>query len=296
MPISSPIARMLVCFGLALCVTVPNALAEDKVLAVIGSEKVTQDDFKAFSNAVPEQYRDLYDNPQRQKETLEYVVNVFALAEAAEREGLDKSETFKRLTRFLEKDLLARMYLEKKGKDVPEPTEAEAEAYFKENVDKFSVPQSVHLRHILVKTEDEAKKALGRLKKGEEFDVVAAEVSICPTKTRGGDLDWLIEGQLEKPLEEKAFEMKKGEVAGPVKTRFGYHILMLEDKKAARKTSFDEVKDYLMEQLKYQRQQEHYEQVAKKQREKLGVKVNAPRLPAFGKDKDTKETGTGPTK
>jgi peptidyl-prolyl cis-trans isomerase C len=70
--------------------------------------------------------------------------------------------------------------------------------------------------------------------------------------------------------------MKKGQIEGPVKSKFGYHILYLEDKKPAEEASFDQVKDYIIEQLKYQKQQEQYEKLADSLRKKMNVQILLP--------------------
>jgi peptidyl-prolyl cis-trans isomerase C len=129
------------------------------------------------------------------------------------------------------------------------------------------------LHHILLKTEAEAKKALDRVKKGEKFGDVATQVSICPSKAKGGNLDWLPKGSLVKEIEDVAFTMKNGEIKGPVQSKFGYHILLLEDKKPAQESSYDQVKDYIIEQLKFQKQQEQYEKLAESLRKKMNVQV-----------------------
>jgi peptidyl-prolyl cis-trans isomerase C len=83
----------------------------------------------------------------------------------------------------------------------------------------------VHCAHILVKTEKEVNKVLDRLKKGEKFSAIAKDVSICPSKKRGGDLGTFGRGQMVKEFETAAFALDKGQISGIVKTQFGYHIL-----------------------------------------------------------------------
>jgi peptidyl-prolyl cis-trans isomerase C len=83
----------------------------------------------------------------------------------------------------------------------------------------------VHCAHILVKTEKEVNKVLDRLKKGEKFSAIAKDVSLCPSKKRGGDLGTFGRGQMVKEFETAAFALDKGQISGIVKTQFGYHIL-----------------------------------------------------------------------
>ena len=83
----------------------------------------------------------------------------------------------------------------------------------------------IHCAHILVKTEKEANTVLERLKKGEKFSAIAQDVSLCPSKKRGGDLGTFGRGQMVKEFEKAAFDLQKGQVSGIVKTKFGYHII-----------------------------------------------------------------------
>ena len=83
----------------------------------------------------------------------------------------------------------------------------------------------VHCAHILVKTEKEVNTVLERLKKGENFSAIAKDVSLCPSKKRGGDLGTFGRGQMVKEFENAAFVLEKGQISGIVKTQFGYHII-----------------------------------------------------------------------
>lgn len=89
--------------------------------------------------------------------------------------------------------------------------------------------KEVKASHILVKTEDEAKRILEELKKGASFAKLAQEKSECPSKKKGGDLGWFGRGKMVPEFEKAAFALKKGELSGIVKTKFGYHIIKVTD-------------------------------------------------------------------
>ena len=83
----------------------------------------------------------------------------------------------------------------------------------------------IHCAHILVKTEKDARTVIDRLNQGEKFSKVAGEVSLCPSRKRGGDLGTFGRGRMVKEFEQAAFVLQKGQISPVVKTQFGYHII-----------------------------------------------------------------------
>ena len=167
----------------------PTMAKSDQVLAKIGNQTITDADLEALASAVPERLRYLYLTPEGRQQTLDYIINIYVMAAEAQKQGIDKDPKFQKVLAFTQKDLTARKYLEKTSKGIVEPTEKEARDYFDKNAALYGTPESVHLRHILVKTEKDAKDVLKQLKKGAKFPDLASKVSTCPSKTVGGDLD-----------------------------------------------------------------------------------------------------------
>ncbi|MBW2978107.1 peptidyl-prolyl cis-trans isomerase [Candidatus Woesearchaeota archaeon] len=89
--------------------------------------------------------------------------------------------------------------------------------------------RKINASHILVKTESEANVILYDVKHGKDFAEVAKEKSLCPSKKNGGSLGWFGRGQMVKEFENVCFTAKKGDIIGPVKTQFGYHIIKIDD-------------------------------------------------------------------
>jgi len=83
--------------------------------------------------------------------------------------------------------------------------------------------------HILVKTEEQAKELLRKLNLGESFEKLAQEFSQCPSRKRGGSLGEFGRGQMVREFEKAVFSAKKGQIIGPIKTQFGWHIIKVED-------------------------------------------------------------------
>ena len=140
-------------------------------------------------------------------------------------------------------------------------TEKEIESYYEYNADTYRQPKQVKARHILFKVDQDAseevknkvkaraEKVLEKARKGEDFAALAKEFSEGPSKSQGGDLGYFKAGQMEPPFEQAAFSLKKGEISDPVRTRFGYHIILVEDIKEAGITPLAQVKQDILDAL-----------------------------------------------
>ncbi len=89
----------------------------------------------------------------------------------------------------------------------------------------------VKASHILVKTEAEAKQILQKISAGDDFAKLAKMFSQCPSGNQGGDLGYFGKGQMVKPFEDACFKAKAGDIVGPVKTQFGWHVIKVTDVK-----------------------------------------------------------------
>ena len=89
----------------------------------------------------------------------------------------------------------------------------------------------VRASHILVKDENAAKKLKYDLDSGANFGIIAKKHSLCPSRENGGDLGFFRKGQMVKPFEDAAFSLPVGVVSAPVKTKFGYHLIVVTAKR-----------------------------------------------------------------
>ena len=91
--------------------------------------------------------------------------------------------------------------------------------------------KAVNAAHILVNSEKDAQNIMARLEKGESFEELAKRFSKCPSRKKGGNLGWFKKGEMVPEFENAAFSANKGDIVGPVKTEFGYHIILVKDVK-----------------------------------------------------------------
>lgn len=121
--------------------------------------------------------------------------------------------------------------------------------FYDQNIANYSQPESVKARHILVKTEDEANAIIAQLKAGTDFIQLAKEKSIEPgAKDSGGDLGTFTKGKMVPEFETAAFSQKVGTFStAPVKSEFGYHVILVEAHTAAAAPDYDKVKAQVSE-------------------------------------------------
>lgn len=119
------------------------------------------------------------------------------------------------------------------------------EEAYEDNISEYNRPEEVKARHILVETEKEAKAIRSEVN-AKNFASIASKKTQDPTgKDNGGELGWFSTGRMVPEFEKVAFSMKKGEISAPVKTQFGYHIILVEDKKAAEIKTLENVQGEL---------------------------------------------------
>lgn len=138
---------------------------------------------------------------------------------------------------------------EKVTGDIKEISDTDAKAFFDKNVANYTQPESVTARHILVKTEDEAKAIITQLTGGADFAQLAKDKSIEPgAKESGGELGTITKGQMVPEFETAVFAQKAGTFSTtPVKTEFGYHVILAETHTLAVAPDYEKLKDRVKE-------------------------------------------------
>ncbi len=231
---------------------------QSKVLAVVGGKAITQEDVQnTLMNLGPRAAQ--YNNPQGKQIILEQIINKELAVMDAKKNLMDHDPQFKEELEKLKKELLANFYVDKILRDIKVSTE-EMKQYYDQHSEEFQGEETVSARHILVEDEARAQDLLEKIQKGEmTFEEAAKGFSTCPSSERGGDLGEFGRGQMVKEFDQACFEMAEGEVRGPVKTQFGYHLIKLEKKNAAKPISFEDAKAQLEQSLLAQAQQKAYQ-------------------------------------
>jgi len=202
--------------------------------------------------------------PEMQSQLREEVVAREVFMQEAQKQGLDATDDYKNQLELARQAILIRQLFENFRK-----TNAVSDADVQAEYDKFVAANSgkeFKARHILVETEDEAKKILADLKKGAKFEDIAKKQSKDPgSGANGGDLDWAAPASFVPEFSEAMIKLKKGETtAAPVKSQFGYHIIRVDDIRQAQLPKVEEVKPQITQQLQQQRLQKYQEDLRAK--------------------------------
>ncbi len=216
------------------------ASADPKVLATVDGAPITEDDLAVAMADIGPGLPQKLEGAARQKYVLDYLIDLKLAAKKAEAEKLDQSPEFAKKLAYY-RDKLAMEELLGSVAKAATTEEAERKAY--DEAAKAEPPQEeIHARHILVPTEEEAKKALARVKGGEDFAKVADELSKDKAGD-GGDLGWFTKDRMVPEFADVAFKLKKGEISDPVHTQFGWHVIQVEDTRTKTFPPFEQLKD-----------------------------------------------------
>lgn len=232
--------------------------AQNKVLAVVGGKAITEEDVQRTLMNLGQRAQQ-YNNPQGKQAILEQLINKELIFMDAKKNLLEMDAEYKTELEKLKKELLSNFYVEKFLREVKVKDE-DIKKYFEEHKDEFVSQETVAASHILVETEEKAKDVLAKIESGEmTFEDAAKAFSSCPSSQRGGDLGEFGKGQMVPEFDQACFEMEVGELRGPVKTQFGFHLIRLDKKNEAKPVTLEDVKDELSQHLLAEAQQKAYQ-------------------------------------
>jgi peptidyl-prolyl cis-trans isomerase C len=234
----------------------PAAADAAKVIARVDGATITEEDVRIALDELTPTLPQQMDAPQRRSYAIDYLIDLKIVAAQAAKDKLDGTPDFKKRLDQTRDRLLMEAILTREGDKGS--ADAALKAFYDEQVKTMKSAQEVKARHILVENEDEAKTAVERLKKGEDFAKLAGELSKDPGSGKeGGDLGWFEKDRMVPEFAEAAFKLDKGGVSEIVKTQFGFHIIKVEDKREKAPPAFDAVKEQLKRYMTQKAQQDY---------------------------------------
>ena len=246
------------------------------VYATVNGVEVTDKDVANLMRAMPgAKYETL--QPEQQKKVIDQAIERKLLAKEAMKSGIENDAEYKKTLEAIKGDLALEIWMKRVFEKV-KVSEKDAKAYFDKNKDKFVKPATAKARHIVVADEATAKAIIKELSglQGEaltsKFIELAKTKSTGPSGANGGDLGWFNKKQMVGAFSEAAFGQGKGEVTKtPVKTQFGYHVILTEDKKGGEKVSFADAKVQIENGLKMEKFRDDVAKKAKDLRKKAKI-------------------------
>lgn len=229
---------------------------KDKILAVVNGEEIKQSEVDNFIQALG--YRGAqFNNEEGRKRLTDELINRKLLFFDAKKSGLDKDEIYVKEVKKQSEELLKDFAMANIINSV-RVSDEDLKEYYKSHKDSFKVQPTFTASHILVESEDLANEIKEKIDNDGDFTELAKEYSTCPSKEQGGDLGTFQQGQMVKEFENALLENEIGDIVGPVKTQFGYHIINIKDKTEGKVKSFEEAKNEVKQTLLQLKQQQAY--------------------------------------
>jgi len=196
------------------------------------------------------------DTDELRKAVKEELIRREVLVQAAEKKGLDKKPDVQGQMMMARQGVLIGAYLNDYVKGHPVTDEMIKKEY--ESIRQALGDKEYKARHILVDKEDDAKAIIAGLKKGDKFEDLAKQSKDPGSKDRGGDLGWANQAAYVKPFSDAMVKLEKGQYTEtPVKSDFGWHVIMLDDTRELKAPPLDEVKPQLTQRLQQQMVEKH---------------------------------------
>jgi len=261
--------------------------SDKDVLARIDRKNtITLADFNDRISKLPKRYQDVIN--KNKKEFLDEVIIDTLLYNEAVRKKLDRDDDVKKVIREAEKKILIARLLNEEVEEKIIVNEKDISAYYNANKEKFATPEALRASHILVKTEAEARDILVELSNNRNFEDLARGRSVDPSSKIGGDIGYFTRHQLVPEIEEICFNMQVGEISGIVKTKFGYHIIKLTERKPPRVKELAEVRDGIEQTLKRLKKKVLFNEFVTALKEKAQITINNNLLETISREPEQK--------
>jgi peptidyl-prolyl cis-trans isomerase C len=257
-----------------------SAQDANPVLAKVNGQEIRQSDVAIAEEELGPSLAQM--DPATKKENiLSFLIDMKIVAKAAEEKKIADRDDFKAKLNFARNRLLMDNLLSVEGKAAL--TDDAMKKVYDDAAKQITGEQEVHARHILVETEDEAKKVEDELKKGADFAELAKKTSKDPGAADGGDLGFFTKDQMVPEFSAVAFALEPGKISDPVKSQFGWHVIKVEEKRNRKAPDFEQVKPQIEQYVTRKAQADYVTKLregAKVERMDQAAATPAPAAPA----------------
>ena len=232
-------------------------MSEKKIVAVVNGKEIYEQDVLKFLNDMGPQMAMQFQSEEGIQRVVDELVNQELLYLDAVDSKMSEEADYEELLELAKVNLLKNYAFNKLvGKETV--SEEEIEKFYNDYKENFQRPEMLNASHILVDSEEKANEIVEEIKNGLSFEDAAMKYSSCPSKEQGGNLGEFGKGQMVPEFENAAFDMEEGEISGPVKSQFGYHIIKLNEKLPESLSSMEEVHEEIKNQIVRMKQQDKY--------------------------------------
>lgn len=239
------------------------------VVAVVDGEPIYMSEIKEYAEGIPQlaelPFEAIY--PQ----LLDTVVNARVLKAAAVKAGTTKLPRVQRAVALAYDQIVAQAYMDGRLKELA--SDDRLHELYNAELAAFKPEKEIRAKHILVKTEQEAKDLIIQLKAGGDFAALAEKHSLDKS-SRDGDLGYFTKDMMIPEFGNVVFKMKKGQLSEPIQTPFGWHVVMVSDVRQSKAPTFDEVKNDLRQML----MEQDISRVMDAERKNMKVKIKKPKI------------------
>ena len=244
------IIRNFIVFNIIFILSTVELLAKDlnkTVAAKVNNHIISAQDVLNAVNTLPENVKtkplsEIYPR------IINELINKHLITKRAYNEKLDLDQNVLNLIQKNKDSILAKYWLNNYLKN--ETSEENIKNFYNEYVKSFQEYTEVNASHILVKTKNEAVSIINKLKSKSQFSELAKTFSIGPSGKNGGNLGWFGPGQMVKEFEKAAFLIEKGNISQkPIKTKFGFHVIKVNDIRNAKPKKLYEIKKNIIEKI-----------------------------------------------
>ena len=234
-----------------LIVTLPIAEGKEPkqvTVATVDNHVITAQDVLNATNRLPKKIKD---KPLSEiyPKIVNELINQHLITKQAYKDKLDRQEEVVDILKKNKDQIIAQYWLN--NFLLNKTSEEKIKNFYTKYLENFKTFKEFNASHILVNEEDEAFQIIKKLGNKSKFSKLAKSYSVGPSKEKGGNLGWFRSGQMVKEFEEAVLKLKKGTITKkPVKTRFGYHIIMLNDIRNSRPKKINDIKQNIVERIK----------------------------------------------
>ena len=236
-------------FFLVITSSIANAKEPRQVtVATVDNHVITAQDVLNATNRLPKKIKEkplseIYPN------IVNELINQHLITKQAYKDKLDKQKEIVEILKKNKDQIMAKYWLNNFLTN--NTSEEKIQDFYAKYLKNFETFREFNASHILVKDENEALQIIEKLQIELEFSKLAKSYSIGPSKKNGGNLGWFRSGQMVKEFEEAVLKLKKGKITKkPIKTKFGYHIIMLNDIRNSQPKKINDIKEQIVKRIK----------------------------------------------